>query len=45
MTSNFRMHNAQWVERWREEIVPLRLKLGFTIGGAWVDRERNQFAG
>lgn len=33
----------EWVERWRAEIVPLRLELGFTIGGAWVDRERNQF--
>lgn len=33
----------EWVERWRTDIVPLRLELGFTIGGAWVDRERNQF--
>ncbi|MFF1416271.1 NIPSNAP family protein [Streptomyces sp. NPDC058280] len=33
----------EWVERWRMEIVPLRLELGFTIGGAWVDRERNHF--
>ncbi|MFH8769145.1 NIPSNAP family protein [Streptomyces sp. NPDC017958] len=33
----------EWVERWRGEIVPLRLELGFTIGGAWVDREHNQF--
>ncbi|MET9036989.1 NIPSNAP family protein [Streptomyces mirabilis] len=33
----------EWVERWRAEIMPLRLELGFTIGGAWVDRERNQF--
>lgn len=33
----------EWVERWRQEIVPLRLELGFTIDGAWVDRERNQF--
>jgi hypothetical protein len=33
----------EWVQRWRGEIVPLRLELGFTIGGAWVDRERNQF--
>ncbi|MEU2899286.1 NIPSNAP family protein [Streptomyces sp. NPDC001273] len=33
----------EWAERWRQEIVPLRLKLGFTIGGAWVVRERNQF--
>ncbi|MEU9653178.1 NIPSNAP family protein [Streptomyces sp. NPDC048110] len=33
----------EWVERWRQEIVPLRLKLGFTIDGAWVERERNQF--
>ncbi|MFF4448219.1 NIPSNAP family protein [Streptomyces sp. NPDC001502] len=33
----------EWVQRWREEVVPLRLALGFTIGGAWVDRDRNQF--
>jgi len=33
----------EWVERWRAEIVPLRLELGFTIGGAWVDHERDQF--
>lgn len=33
----------EWVERWRGEIVPLRLELGFEIGGAWVDRNRNQF--
>ncbi|RBM07334.1 NIPSNAP family protein [Streptomyces sp. PT12] len=33
----------EWVERWRGEIVPLRLALGFTIDGAWVDRQRNQF--
>jgi hypothetical protein len=33
----------EWVERWRAEIVPLRLELGFAIDGAWVDRERNQF--
>ncbi|GHD61397.1 NIPSNAP family protein [Streptomyces goshikiensis] len=32
-----------WVERWQEEIVPLRLELGFEIGGAWVDRASNQF--
>lgn len=32
-----------WVERWRTQIVPLRLELGFEIGGAWVDRERNLF--
>ncbi|MFF9206334.1 NIPSNAP family protein [Streptomyces sp. NPDC014986] len=33
----------EWVERWRSDIVPLRLALGFQIGGAWVGRERNQF--
>ncbi|WP_406384528.1 NIPSNAP family protein [Streptomyces sp. NBC_01618] len=32
-----------WVQRWQADIVPLRLELGFEIGGAWVDRERNQF--
>lgn len=25
------------------DIVPLRMELGFVIGGAWVDRERNRF--
>ncbi|MEE1774400.1 NIPSNAP family protein [Streptomyces sp. JV185] len=33
----------EWVRRWRADIVPLRLELGFEISGAWVDRERNQF--
>jgi len=33
----------EWVRRWQEEIVPLRLKFGFTLGGAWIDRERNHF--
>ncbi|MEV0776237.1 hypothetical protein [Streptomyces sp. NPDC050428] len=33
----------EWVERWRAELVPLRLELDFAIRGAWVDRERNQF--
>lgn len=33
----------EWVERWRSEIVPLRLEFGFTIDGAWIDREKSQF--
>ncbi|MGW6223745.1 NIPSNAP family protein [Streptomyces olivaceus] len=33
----------EWVERWRSDVVPLRRKWGVEIGGAWVDRERNQF--
>ncbi|GAB3211011.1 NIPSNAP family protein [Marinactinospora thermotolerans] len=33
----------EWVERWRAEVVPLRLEFGFTIDGAWIDRDRNQF--
>ncbi|WP_460706971.1 NIPSNAP family protein [Myceligenerans halotolerans] len=33
----------EWVRRWKEEIVPLRLKTGFAIGGAWVVRERDEF--
>lgn len=31
----------EWVRRWQADIVPLRLELGFEIGGAWVDRQRN----
>ncbi|WP_026403077.1 NIPSNAP family protein [Actinomadura rifamycini] len=33
----------EWAAKWRELIVPLRLEFGFEIGGAWLDRERNQF--
>lgn len=33
----------EWVEKWRTLVVPLRLKFGFEIEGAWLDRERNQF--
>ncbi|MDT0330009.1 NIPSNAP family protein [Nocardiopsis lambiniae] len=33
----------EWVRRWREEIVPLRLEFGFSLGGAWIDRERDHF--
>lgn len=32
----------EWVTRWRELVVPLRLEFGFEIHGAWVDRERSQ---
>ncbi|WP_306368157.1 NIPSNAP family protein [Nocardiopsis sp. CC223A] len=33
----------EWVRRWREEIVPLRLKFGSSLGGAWIDQERDHF--
>ncbi|WP_150252416.1 NIPSNAP family protein [Nocardiopsis deserti] len=33
----------EWVRRWREEIVPLRLEFGFSLGGAWIDREHSHF--
>jgi hypothetical protein len=33
----------EWVERWRSEIVPLRLRFGFELSGAWIDRQRNRF--
>ncbi|MBF6414613.1 NIPSNAP family protein [Nocardia cyriacigeorgica] len=33
----------EWAVRWRGLVVPLRLELGFEIGGAWVDYERSQF--
>lgn len=32
----------EWVAKWRELVVPLRLEFGFEILGAWVDRERSQ---
>jgi NIPSNAP len=27
---------AQWVEEWRSRIVPLRVRAGFTVLGAWT---------
>ncbi|MES9602521.1 NIPSNAP family protein [Actinomadura sp. NPDC000929] len=33
----------EWAARWRESVVPLRLKLGFGIGGAWLDHEHSRF--
>lgn len=33
----------EWAQRWRDLIVPLRLRFGFQIHGAWVDTERSQF--
>lgn len=33
----------EWVERWRTEIVPLRLEFGFALGDAWTDPERGRF--
>jgi hypothetical protein len=33
----------EWASKWRDLVVPLRLRLGFKIGGAWLDHERSQF--
>lgn len=33
----------EWARRWKEEIVPLRLEYGFSLGGAWIDWEHNHF--
>jgi len=32
-----------FVKGWREDIVPLRLKHGFTVDGAWVVEGENRF--
>jgi len=32
-----------FVQGWRESIVPLRLKHGFTIDGAWIVEGENRF--
>lgn len=33
----------EFVRAWREGVVPLRRKAGFTISGGWIIRETNQF--
>jgi len=34
----------EFVEFWRSEIVPLRRRFGFEVGGAWADAESRTFA-
>jgi hypothetical protein len=33
----------EWLTEWREKVVPLRLKFGFEIVGAWVIEEEDRF--
>lgn len=32
-----------WIEEWRAHVLPLRLRLGFTVLGAWVSEEESTF--
>lgn len=34
---------AAWVQEWREHILPMRRRLGFTVLGAWVSDEADTF--
>jgi hypothetical protein len=34
----------EFVDFWRAEIVPLRRRFGFEVGGAWADRGTRTFA-
>jgi hypothetical protein len=34
---------ADWLEEWREHVLPLRRRLGFTILGAWVGDDADTF--
>jgi len=33
----------QWLQGWREGVVPLRQKHGFRVDGAWVIWDENKF--
>ena len=33
----------QWITEWREQVKPLREKLGFKVAGAWVAAATSQF--
>jgi len=49
MTSQLREYTVrpgemrQWIEEWRSKIVPLRLKHGFEVVGAWTVEGTDQF--
>ena len=32
-----------WIEEWRAHVLPLRLRLGFTVLGAWVSEAESTF--
>ena len=34
---------AEWLDEWREHVLPLRRRLGFTVLGAWVTDETDTF--
>ncbi len=34
---------AEWVSRWKSQIVPLRAEAGFQVIGAWVDAPEDRF--
>lgn len=34
---------ADWIEEWRSRIVPLRMKAGFSVVGAWTVDGTDQF--
>ncbi|MFN2489367.1 MAG: NIPSNAP family protein [Actinomycetota bacterium] len=33
----------EWLREWRDVVCPLRRKYGFTVVGAWADREEHRF--
>ncbi len=49
MTTQLRMYTINrgklddFVRAWKAGVVPLRVKHGFRVDGAWVIKERNQF--
>jgi len=34
---------AEWVDEWREHVLPLRRRLGFAVLGAWVGDDTDTF--
>ncbi len=49
MKNQFRMYTInrgkmdEFVRVWQQGVYPLRIKVGFTVSGVWVNRETNQF--
>lgn len=49
MKNQFRMYTInrgkmdEFVRIWQQNVYPLRIKVGFTVSGVWVNRETNQF--
>ncbi len=49
MTNQLRVYTInrgmldEFIQVWKQQVYPLRIRLGFTVTGVWINRQTNQF--